>query len=230
MEYNIVTATFDESHFAITSVLYQYNYGNILVFEGIENLPEYFEVHFANKGDETTRTQIGHDGQVEIPDEYLETGKQIIAYIYLHETAADGETVYKTIIPVRNREEPSDVQPTPEQQDVIAELLDALNTQAGIATDAAEEAAGSAESAEANAKLSESWAVGETGTREGEDTNNAKFWALVAQQGAEHSGYAIFNVDDSDGQMYVTITDPLANDVSFLVDENLGTLEVTING
>lgn len=230
MANNIVTATFNASHFAVTPVLYRYNYGNVLAFVGIENLPEYFEVHFANVGDQTTITQLGHNGQVTIPDGLLDTGKKIVAYIYLHETAADGETVYKTIIPVLNREEPDDVQPTPEQQDIIAEAIEALNTQAGIATDAAEEAAGSAESAETNAKLSESWAVGETGTREGEDTNNAKFWALVAQQGAEHSGYAIFDVNDQDGQMYVTITDPLANDVSFSVNENLGTLEVTING
>lgn len=153
MEYNIVTATFDESHFAITSVLYQYNYGNILVFEGIENLPEYFEVHFANKGDETTRTQIGHDGQVEIPNEYLETGKQIVAYIYLHETAADGETVYKVLIPVRDREEPEDVQPTPEQQSALEAAIYALNTETGVATEAAESAEASATSAAGSATV-----------------------------------------------------------------------------
>ena len=98
---------------------------------------------------------------------------------------------------------------------------------ANLAKEAAE---AESKAAAASAVLAESWAVGETGTREGEDQNNAKFWAMVAQQGAEHSGYAIFDVNDQDGQMYVTITDPLAQDVSFLVNENLGTLEVTING
>lgn len=97
------------------------------------------------------------------------------------------------------------------------------NTAKDVAVAAAAESAGSA-------VLAESWAVGETDTREGENQNNAKFWAMVAQQGAEHSGYAIFDVNDQDGQMYVTITDPLSGDVSFLVNENLGTLEVTING
>lgn len=38
-----------------------------------------------------------------------------------------------------------------------------------------------AQKAEDNAILSESWAVGGTGTREGEDTNNAKYWAEQAQ-------------------------------------------------
>lgn len=38
-----------------------------------------------------------------------------------------------------------------------------------------------AQKAEDNATLSKSWAVGGTGTREGEDTNNAKYWAGQAQ-------------------------------------------------
>lgn len=36
--------------------------------------------------------------------------------------------------------------------------------------------------AAASATLSESWAVGGTGTREGEDTNNSRYWAEQAQQ------------------------------------------------
>lgn len=49
-----------------------------------------------------------------------------------------------------------------------------------------------AASAAANGKLSESWAVGGTGTRTGEDTNNAKYWAMAAQ-GAAGGGVASFN-------------------------------------
>lgn len=49
-----------------------------------------------------------------------------------------------------------------------------------------------AASAAANGKLSESWAVGGTGTRTGEDTNNAKYWALAAQ-GAASGGVTSFN-------------------------------------
>lgn len=45
-------------------------------------------------------------------------------------------------------------------------------------------AAGSATSANSDAKLSESWAVGGTGTRSGEDTNNAKYWAEQAASSA----------------------------------------------
>lgn len=49
-----------------------------------------------------------------------------------------------------------------------------------------------AASAAANGKLSESWAVGGTGTREGEDTDNAKYWAKAAQ-GAAGGGVTSFN-------------------------------------
>lgn len=49
-----------------------------------------------------------------------------------------------------------------------------------------------AASAAANGKLSKSWAVGGTGTRTGEDTNNAKYWAMAAQ-GAAGGGVTSFN-------------------------------------
>ena len=79
---------------------------------------------------------------------------------------------------------------------------EAANTSAQSAKTAAESAksaaAGSAQSAGASAqsalasgKLSESWAVGGTGTRTGEDTNNAKYWAMAAQ-GAAGGGVSSF--------------------------------------
>ena len=54
----------------------------------------------------------------------------------------------------------------------------------GAAADAEESAAAAAQSATqvaANSKTAESWAVGGTGTREGENTNNAKYWCDSAQ-------------------------------------------------
>lgn len=67
---------------------------------------------------------------------------------------------------------------------------------AALSEDAAAEyeagAKTAASSAAANGKLSESWAVGGTGTRTGEDTNNAKYWAMAAQ-GAAGGGVTSFN-------------------------------------
>ena len=67
---------------------------------------------------------------------------------------------------------------------------------AALSEDAAAEyeagAKTAAASAAANGKLSESWAVGGTGTRTGEDTNNAKYWAMTAL-GAAGGGVTSFN-------------------------------------
>ena len=49
------------------------------------------------------------------------------------------------------------------------------------AQESAELAQSGAQGVEANAKAAESWAVGGTGTREGENTNNAKYWCDSAQ-------------------------------------------------
>lgn len=43
-----------------------------------------------------------------------------------------------------------------------------------------------AQAAAASATLAESWAVGRTGTREGEDTNNSEYWAQQSQDAANN--------------------------------------------
>lgn len=60
------------------------------------------------------------------------------------------------------------------------------------AAGSAQSAGASAQSAQASSKLSESWAVGGTGTRTGEDTNNAKYWSEQAQNAAG-GGVTSFN-------------------------------------
>ena len=128
---NIVTATFRDSRSSSTRALTQYDYGQILKIEGID-LPSSFEAHFANCGmGNETKLQIGQNNQVEIPDEYLVSGKSVICYIYLHSDESDGETVYTITIPVTPRAKPTDYKPTPVEQTVIEQTLAALNS--GIA-------------------------------------------------------------------------------------------------
>ena len=169
---NITTAAFDGLREVTTAPLWQYDYGQILQITGLD-LPQAFEVHFSNsrKSGETI-TQIGTDNQVTIPDMYLTSGADIYAFVFLHDGTDDGETEYVIKIPVRERPEPSDIEPTPEQQDAITEAIAALNvavTQTGedkeataalaeaaaasslIATQAAQSAQGSATSASASA-------------------------------------------------------------------------------
>lgn len=66
----------------------------------------------------------------------------------------------------------------------VAENLTPIQT-AATNIDAIQQAPQQAANAAASATLSESWAVGGTGTREGEDTNNAKYWAEQAQSIAQ---------------------------------------------
>lgn len=126
-ELNYAYAVFDgKCNFAVTNLLWQYNYGQLLSISGID-LPDTFEVQFGQKGGATTKTQIYSDGSVAIPDEFLLSGEWIEAYVYLHATNEDGETCYKISIPVSPRQQPTNQEPTPVQQDVITETIAALN-------------------------------------------------------------------------------------------------------
>ena len=206
-----------------TEHLWQYDYGQIMIIEDLD-LPENYQVHFCNDGDAETVTAIGNHDGVMIPDSLLKTGKGILAYIYLHEGETDGETEYRIKIPIWMRQKPTDIEPTPEEQSTIDQLVTAMNNALERSDENAESAGQSAENAEA-------WAVGERGgvhVEPPDETyqNNAKYWAQVAGQGAEGSGYAWFDVCDSDGHMYVTITPDLANDIDFEINEETGHLEV----
>lgn len=236
MAFNLITADFTNGRTITTAPInYQYDAVQYLVITGIEDLPDNIEVDFCNDGDSSTITMTGTADGVRIPDDFLQSGDRIKAYIVLTGNETDVQTRYEATIPVRSRPTRTDITPTPAQQLQIDELVAAMNETVESAEQAAETASGYADDAEGSANdaagsatLSESWAIGGTGTRSGEDTNNSKHYAEVAQQGAEESGYAWFNVDLNDGEMYVQISDNLDQDVSFAVNTAEGYLEVTI--
>ncbi len=70
------------------TALWQYDYGQILVIQGVQ-LPTSYEVQFCNTGDDTTITSVGDANGVVIPDQFLRSGETIYAYIYLHTGNAD---------------------------------------------------------------------------------------------------------------------------------------------
>lgn len=145
---NIITANLASGSPVTTAPLYQWDYGQILRFTGV-TLPYAFTVHFSNqpiKG--TAKGAVASDGEVIIPDEYLTTGKTVYAWTFLHEGETDGETEYAITIPVIPRPQPTDEEPTPEQQSEINQLIDALNN--GV--DKAETAADNAEAAQTAAE------------------------------------------------------------------------------
>lgn len=86
-------------------------------------------------------------------------------------------------------------QPTPTQAEQLQSQLEVLLGRIANAEVSAKAAADSATE-------SQSWAAGGTGTREGEDTNNARYWAQLAQE--------LF--DPGEGEAGVAIT--LANHIS----------------
>ena len=105
------------------------DYGQILEIHGLP-LPPSFECHFSKNG-ATAYKSIGTTangiGTVPFVDEQTQSGGIITAYIYLHETADDGETEYRIIIPVESRPGVTPAEPTPVEQDVIAQAISALN-------------------------------------------------------------------------------------------------------
>ena len=124
---NIVTASFGASRLVRTRALYQWNYGQVLQFVGLD-LPSAYTVHFSNQGvGGTAKTQVGNADGVDTPNEYLTTGQAVYAWVFLHTGADDGETMYSVIIPVTARPKPVEDEPTPVQQGVIDQAIAALN-------------------------------------------------------------------------------------------------------
>ena len=92
-----------------------------------------------------------------------------------------------------------------------SDAADRATAAAGSATSAA----GSYSSAAASAVLSESWAVGGTGTRTGEDTNNSEYWAAVAMEQADRA-----SVPPVEGVYNVVVTDRITGDKYAVVAVN----------
>lgn len=123
---NIITAQLKKGETSRTIPLWQYDYGMVLLPVGVE-LPDAYEVHFANGKNEDSVTSIGDESGVLIPDSMFLSGKNINAWVYLHSGEDDGETVYSVVIPVNDRAKPTNETPTPVQQDVITQTIAALN-------------------------------------------------------------------------------------------------------
>ena len=146
---NVTEVTFCGLQKVYIDGLYQWDYGQMLAFPELA-LPSTYEVHFA-QGEETCTVLGGEDG-VEIPDAYLQKAETITAYIYLHQTEDDGETVYVVGIPVLARPEPSEGTPTPVEQNLITQAIAALNAAVAEADQHAVNADLSAQDAEQSAR------------------------------------------------------------------------------
>ena len=247
MTYHIINAPI-RSPMTIVAARHQYDYGQALSITGI-TLPDVFEAHFATVDGSQTVTMLGHDGVVEIPDELFQVAKAIICYIYLHDEATDGRTVYTIKIPVKERPKPSDVEPTPVQQDIITQAIAALNdaveqtgqdvidadasaqsardaqTAAESARDAAQASETAASQSETNAAASASSASQSAESAQASESSartsatSAAQDADRAEQAAGQSGYMAFWIDSNGDLIYERTSNV---DVDFrLVDGDL---------
>lgn len=146
--HNIVTVTFKDSNTATANGVRQWDYGQILRIQGLQ-LPTAVEVHFAliDSKDSVTRIGTTKDGvtDVIIPDSMIEAGKNIFAYVYLRDSES-GQTEYEIKIVVTTRAKPEAFD-TPEDKELFAQAIEAVNEAADRAEKAgqtATEAAGQA--------------------------------------------------------------------------------------
>ena len=147
MRTNVINVPLVAGRVARPMPAWQYDYGLELHFSGAD-LPEYFQVHFSNTDESgTATTAIGSSDAVVVPSQYLQSGNTIYAWLYLHSGNADGETVYKIELEVKKRAQPTDEEPTPEEQSEIDALITALSDGVTRAETAAENAATSASAA-----------------------------------------------------------------------------------
>lgn len=112
----------------IENELWMYDYGQKMQITGLP-LPEAFEVHFAWKGLEAAKVQIGFtvDGVsvVDIPNEALTQKSAVKAYIYLS-TPEEGETTNQVTMYVNRRIKPEGFE-TPEDTDLFHHTLAAVS-------------------------------------------------------------------------------------------------------
>lgn len=205
---DFITAIFGGSNRTRTKPLHKYDENVVLKFSGIQ-LPPAYEVHFSNYDRAgVSITMIGSENGVSIPNDLLATGYTIYAWIYLHATQGNGMTVYTVEIPVISRPQPEEYEPSGQSpwEQVVEVLTEAVENAQGAAT------------------LSESWAVGGTGERPGEDYDNAKYYSEMARQAATEKGFVSFEIVYP-GILHMYITENLRDSINFVINAN-GELEV----
>lgn len=230
-ELNILTATFKPGARVCTPDKkgVQYDYGQVLKIAGLD-LPEAFEVHFANTGDTTTITQIAQNGVVEIPDQFFRSSKQINAYIFLHDGETDGETEYKITIGVLPRPAISDEEPTPEEQSAITQAIAALQSAVAHTAQSETNAAASAESAATSASAAAMSAqnaadsettAGEAAQAAQQSAEDAAGSASAAAQRASEAKTSEDNAEDSaeEARRYKELAEQIAGTAGYMFME-----------
>lgn len=193
---------------------WQWDTGQLLRIQGLQ-IETGTQVHFSVDGTSYTAIAGVVDGvaYAYIPDVVFTEAGTVPVYIYLSEDDATAETLYSGLLTVKARPQPADYStPTEAEQTLFQAAIDAVRESADDAEDAAD--------------LAESWAVGGTGTRAGEDYDNAKFYADLAKQQAAEGGFVYFEIRYP-GDLIMVRSDNLDDDINFDIND-AGELEVEL--
>ena len=123
---NILRVSFRGKQQITAKPLYQYDYGQKVRIVDLD-LPTHYEVHFSNYERGDAITVLASSNEFDIPDMYLQSGRDVYIWIYLHTGDDDGETEYQITIPIIKRAKPIDEEPIEEQQSIIDQTIIALN-------------------------------------------------------------------------------------------------------
>lgn len=129
----MIMAVFQDQDSAVTATgLTQWDYGQVLRILGLCGLKR-TEVHFALDGGGAALIQLAEieeDGAVTvpIPDCLLETGRSIVAYVYVTDQTS-GETIRTIKMPVTRRAKPQDYD-SPADKSLLRQVLDKLDLKA----------------------------------------------------------------------------------------------------
>ena len=141
--------------YAVTTPITQYDYGYLLLPEGVE-LPTTYEIDFSNDEKHGTSLIVYGDSEgAEVPEELIRTGKDVYAFYY-HIGEGYGKTEFTWRIPNKCRPSRGGQTPTPSQQSSIDQLIVRSNEAVTSAEQSAQDAAASAQSAQGYAEQAES--------------------------------------------------------------------------
>lgn len=112
-----------------THPVWQWDKGLVLTFpaSSAAKLPESYEMHWSNSPRGKATVQIGNRDGVLIPEEYINTGRMVYGWVYVPNEDGSALTVYDILIPVVQRAQPTDYEPTPVEQTAIDQAIAALN-------------------------------------------------------------------------------------------------------
>ena len=140
MSIHIIPAVFTSLRSVTTERREQWSYGQVLQISGDIELPETFEAHFCCDGDCETKKRLGQNNLVKVPKMYMETGRTVLCYIFLHDAETDGRTMYTIRIPILRRPKPTDIEPSPEESDFISDAIAAMQAARADIEELAEDA------------------------------------------------------------------------------------------